>query len=258
MQSPTAVESLLRRPGLTVLAGIAGTIVLSWAYVVTASLDMYGGVDGLAAWMMQSTWDGRYFALMFVMWTVMMTAMMVPSAAPTILLYGTVVRARPSSERPAVRSYAFLGGYLLAWTGFSAGATVLQWALAQTALLSPMMESASPLLGALILITAGVYQWTPLKRSCLSQCRSPMEHLSRYWRPGVAGAIQMGVNHGLHCVGCCWTLMLLLFFGGVMNLLWIAGITLFVLLEKVAPFHTRLGSVAGLLLVAAGILLLFA
>lgn len=252
-----ALESLLRRPGLTVLIGILGTVALCWLYLVPASLDMYGRMDGLAAWMMHGTWDGRYFTLMFLMWAVMMTGMMLPSAAPTILLYGATVRNSPQPRRPVLRSYAFAAGYLLAWAGFSLAATLLQWRLAEAALLSPMMESASPVLGALLLITAGVYQWTPLKRTCLSQCRSPMESLSRHWHPGAAGALRMGLTYGAACMGCCWVLMLLLFFGGVMNLLWIAGITLFVLLEKLAPFGAWGGRVSGLLLAAGGVWILF-
>lgn len=257
MEPSGTLQKLLRRPALAILAGIVGTAALCWFYLVPASLDMYGRMDGLSAWMMHGTWDARYFTLMFLMWAVMMTGMMLPSAAPTILLYGQVVRNRPQSRRPVLRSYAFAGGYLLAWAGFSLAATVLQWRLAEAALLSPMMESASPVLAALLLITAGVYQWTPLKRVCLGECRSPMEQLSRDWRPGAAGAVRMGLRHGISCLGCCWVLMLLLFFGGVMNLLWIAGISLFVLLEKLAPFGAWGGRVSGLLLAAGGVWILF-
>ncbi|MGH9379564.1 MAG: DUF2182 domain-containing protein [Thermoanaerobaculia bacterium] len=256
MGSPIALESFLRRPGLAVLAGIVGTVVLCWLYLVAASLDMYGRMDGLAAWMMHGTWDGRYFTLIFLMWSVMMTGMMLPSAAPTILHYSAAVRNGSQPRRPVLRSYAFAGGYLLVWTGFSLAATLLQWRLAEAALLSPMMESASPVFAAVLLIAAGAYQWTPLKRACLGECRSPMEHLSLHWSPGVGGALRMGVKHGLACLGCCWALMLLLFVGGVMSLLWIAGITLFVLLEKLVPFGAWSRRVSGLVLAAGGVWLL--
>ncbi len=249
------LESLLRKTGLLILAGIAGTVTLCWIYLVPASLDMYGSMEGLAAWMIRqpTDWDGRYLTLMFLMWAVMMTGMMLPSAAPTILMYGTIVRNRPQPQQPLVRSYAFAAGYLLAWAGFSVAATLLQWKLSEAALLSPMMEAAHPVFAAGILITAGIYQWTPFKQACLTQCRSPMKYLSRYWRPGKTGALRMGMKHGMFCLGCCWALMLLLFFGGVMNLLWIAGITFFVLIEKLAPFGTRTARIGGILLIVAGV-----
>lgn len=238
---------------LPVLAGIAGTVVLCWAYLVAASMDMYGAMDGLSAWMMRSDWNGRYLTLMFLMWGVMMTGMMLPSAVPAILVYGKTVKNRPDPDHPVARGYAFVAGYLLAWAGFSLLATGLQWRLAESALLSPMMEPANPALGALILIAAGVYQWTPLKQACLRQCRSPIQYLSQHWRPGVTGALTMGAGHGLYCLGCCWVLMLLLFAGGVMSLLWIAGITLFVLVEKLAPLGDWTGRIVGLVLVGAGV-----
>lgn len=256
MSSPGTLQALLSRPKLVVLAGITGTVLVCWLYLVPASLDMYGRMDGVAAWMMHGTWDAGYFTLMFLMWGVMMTGMMLPSAAPAILMFGTVVRNRPQAQKSVLRSYVFAGGYLLAWAGFSLGATVLQWQLARVALLTPMMETASPVFAAGILIAAGVYQWTPFKGACLSHCRSPIEHLSQHWRPGIAGALHMGVRHGLYCLGCCWGLMLLLFIGGVMNLLWIAGITLVVLLEKLAPFGNWGGRIGGGILIAVGAWLL--
>ena len=248
------LEAFLRRERLAVGTGLAGAVGLSWLYLVPASRDMYGAMDGLSAWMMQGgRWDAAHFALIFGMWVVMMIGMMLPSAAPAILLYATVMRNSAGAEAPLARTYAFAVGYLLAWVAFSAAATLVQWALAELALLSPMMESASPRLGAPLLIVAGLYQWTPLKRSCVSNCRSPAAFLTKYARPGVSGALRLGAHHGLYCVGCCWALMLLLFFGGVMNLLWIAAITIFVLLEKLAPFGVQGGRLSGALLVAAGL-----
>jgi len=243
----------LARDRLAVLAGLTGAVALSWLYLVPASRDMYGAMDGLSAWMMESRWDTGYVLLIFGMWAVMMVGMMLPSAAPAILLYAMVMRNSAGAEAPVARTYAFAGGYVLAWTAFSLAATLLQWALAELALLSPMMESASPALGAALLITAGLYQWTPLKQACLTNCRSPVAFLSRHARPGVGGALRLGVHHGLYCVGCCWALMLLLFAGGVMSLLWIGAITIFVLLEKLAPFGAQGGRLSGALLVAAGV-----
>jgi predicted metal-binding membrane protein len=187
------------------------------------------------------------------MWTVMMAAMMLPSALPTILVVHKALRNDPQVRSPSQRMFAFAAGYLLAWSGFSLGATLLQWGLAETALLSPMMVSASPRLGGAILVLAGVYQWTPLKYACLRRCRSPLAFLAEHWKPGMPGILPLGVHHGFHCVGCCWALMLLLFVGGVMNLLWIAAITGFVLLEKLAPYGVQGGRLSGLALLIAGV-----
>jgi predicted metal-binding membrane protein len=249
---PSVLEELLVRDRLAVVAGLVGAIALSWLYLVPASRDMYGAMHGLSAWMMEGTWDARYFLLICLMWAVMMVGMMLPSAAPTLLLFATVLRKSDPQNAPVTRTYAFAGGYLLAWTAFSLAATLLQWALARAALLSPMMITNSPTLGALILIAAGIYQWTPLKKSCLTRCRAPADFLSRHFRPGSAGALRMGASHGIYCVGCCWALMLLLFFGGVMSLTWIAAITIFVLLEKLAPFGAQGGRLSGVLLLLAG------
>ena len=230
-------------------------MALSWLWLIAASRDMYGSMRGLSAWMMTGTWDLRYSTLIFAMWVAMMIGMMLPSAMPAVLLFGRVLKASPQAEAPIRRTYAFVAGYVLAWAGFSFVATILQYALAQAALLSPMMVSASPTLGASILIGAGLFQLTPMKRVCLAHCRSPADFITRYFRPGVGGALRMGVRHGLYCVGCCWALMLLLFFGGVMSLVWIAAITIFVLIEKLLPLGALTGKVSGVLLIGAGALL---
>lgn len=235
-----------------VIAGLVVVIACAWAYLIRASRDMYGRMDGAAAWMMEATWDAKYLLLIFLMWAAMMVAMMLPSALPTILIFHKALRNDSPVHSPSQRSVAFAAGYLLAWFGFSVGATLLQWAFAEAALLSPMMVSASPWFGGAILIVAGVYQWTRLKFACLNHCRSPLAFLMENWSPGLRGALRLGLNHGLHCVGCCWALMLLLFVGGVMSLVWIACITGFLLLEKLAPFGVQGGRFSGLALVLAG------
>lgn len=235
-----------------VITGLAGIVASVWAYLILASLDMHGSMDGAAAWMMEATWDARYLLLIFLMWAAMMVAMMLPSALPTILIFHKAIRNDPGVRSPSQRIIAFAAGYILAWSGFSVGATLLQWGLAEAALLSPMMVSASPWLGGALLIVAGVYQWTPLKHACLRHCRSPLAFLVEHWQPGMRGALRLGLRHGLYCVGCCWALMLLLFVGGVMSLLWIGAITAFVLLEKLAPYRTQGGRLSGLALVLAG------
>lgn len=235
-----------------VIAGLAGVIVLVWTYLVRASLDMHARMDQAAMWMMETTWDAKYLVLIFLMWSAMMVAMMLPSALPTILLFRRATRNDPGIRAPARRMLAFAAGYVVVWAGFSVAASLLQWGLAEAALLSPMMVSASPWLGGVILIVAGAYQWTPLKYACLRHCRSPLAFFVEHWRPGMPGALRLGLRHGLYCVGCCWALMLLLFVGGVMSLLWIAGITAFVLLEKLAPYGAQGGRLSGIALVLAG------
>src|SRR5262245_1823984 len=234
------------------IAGLAVVVACAWAYLMPISLDMRGRMDGAAAWTMEATWDGRYLLLIFLMWTAMMVAMMLPSALPTILTFRVAVLNDPEVHSPAGRMASFATGYVLAWCGFSAAATLLQWGLAEAALLSPMMVSASPWLGGGILIVAGLYQWTPLKYACLRSCRSPLAFLAEHWQPGMPHALRLGLNHGLNCVGCCWALMLLLFVGGVMNLLWIGAITAFVLIEKLAPYSAQQGRLSGVALVLAG------
>jgi predicted metal-binding membrane protein len=173
-----------------------------------------------------------------------------------VLLYACVVRKSPGIDAPTAQVNAFTWGYVVVWTLFSLGAAALQRVFTGQLLLSPMMASDSPLFGGTMLLLAGAYQLTPWKRACLARCRSPAEFLTRYWKPGVSGAFYLGLTSGLFCVGCCWALMLLLFVGGVMNLSWIAALTVFVLLEKFAPFGVQGGRLSGVLLFAAGIWML--
>jgi len=203
--------------------------------------------------MVQMPWSGLTFFLMFVMWSVMMVGMMVPSAAPMILLYARVQRKKLAEQAPAKRIAAFTAGYLLVWTAFSLVATSLQWALSELRLLSPMMESSNQYLAVAILFGAGIYQLTPLKQACLKQCQSPLGFLTSHWQDGISGALRMGIGHGIFCVGCCWLLMALLFVGGVMNLIWVAIIAVFVLLEKVMPRGDLVGKAGGGLLIGFGL-----
>jgi predicted metal-binding membrane protein len=209
-------------------------------------------MSGPSAWMMRATWDASYTALIFAMWTAMMIGMMLPSAAPAVLIFARVARSGPDARLPVLRAYVFAAGYLVAWAGFSAAATLAQRALARSALVTPMMEAASPWLAAALLAVAGAYQWSSAKRACLTRCRAPATFLVERWRPGVPGALRLGVDHGIYCVGCCWALMLLLFAGGVMSLPWIAGLSLLVLVEKLGPASAWLHRTIGAVLVAAG------
>ena len=201
-------------------------------------------------------WGATEVLLTWVMWAVMLVAMMTPSAAPMILMFATVNRRHRGQQGPVVPTTVFLLGYLLVWGGFSVVATLAQWGLHTAALLSPMMVSTSPMLGGLLLLAAGIFQWTPLKSTCLTQCRSPLGFLLTEWREGTWGALVMGFRHGMYCVGCCWVLMALLFVAGVMNLLWVAAIAALVLVEKVLPRGKLVGRVAGGVLLLAGLVLL--
>jgi predicted metal-binding membrane protein len=266
----TALEAALRRDRVIVLAAIVALTAAAWAYTIWLADDMnMGGMDmtGLrmipagAGWMMPAAapWSAIEFALTVAMWAVMMVGMMTPSAAPMILLYARVGRQAAVQRKPLAATGWFAGGYLLAWAAFSLAATLGQWGLQRTALLTPAMQSASAILGGAVLIAAGIYQWTPLKHACLERCRAPLQFIQHHggFRRDAAGSLGVGLRHGLYCIGCCWALMALLFVGGVMNLLWIAALSILVLLEKIVPAGLLIPRAAGLVLMGAGAIYLY-
>jgi len=242
---------LATRQRLAVGIGLAGVTGLAWAYLLRMDADMQAAMRAGVACELHP-WSIGDAALSFAMWAVMMVGMMVPSAMPITLLFASVARRARAGGSAVAPPFVFVAGYVAVWTLFSAGATAAQWQLERTALLSPMLASTSPLFGGALLVAAGLYQWTPWKSACLDQCRAPALFFAAQWRDGTLGAFRMGAVHGAYCLGCCWALMGLLFFGGVMNLLWIGGITLFVLLEKAAPHGRTAGRLAGGALVIAG------
>jgi predicted metal-binding membrane protein len=250
--SPTLLEIALQREHRLTLAALTAITLASWTWIVVMARDMYGTMMGPSAWMMTTVWDWPRTVLLWAMWAVMMTAMMLPSAAPLILLYAAAARRHAEPGSPARRVYALAAGYVLVWSLFSVLATALQRVLSSTLVLTPMMEPATPLAGGVVLAIAAAYQFTPLKRACLRQCRSPLGFMMQTWRGGAAGAFHLGVRHGTYCLGCCWALMLILFAGGVMNLAVIVALTTWVMVEKLAPFGERTTTItgAGLLLVA--------
>jgi predicted metal-binding membrane protein len=205
-----------------------------------------------AAMMAPAVWTPAYAGLMFVMWWIMMVAMMLPSASPMILLFARVQRSQQAKGAPFVPTSVFAAGYLVVWGGFSVLAAGTQWGLERAGLLSAMLSSTSGLFGGILLLAAGLYQLTPLKHACLRHCRSPLQFITHHWRQGIAGALRMGIAHGAFCLGCCWVLMGLLFVGGVMNLYWIIGLAVFVLLEKTIPVGHWLGALTGLGLIVWG------
>jgi predicted metal-binding membrane protein len=258
MRSASSLEIVLRRDRLVVTAGLIGVTVLSWAYTIFLASRMSGltlfGVE--LAMPHVHSWQASYWILVFSMWTVMMVAMMVPSASPLILLFARMNRTRQKESDPLSPAAALTAGYILVWTAYSGVATLAQWGLSHAAILSPTAMSASPFFGGALLLAAGVFQWTPLKQACLTQCRSPLGFLMSEWREGTGGAVIMGIKHGWFCVGCCWVLMALLFVAGVMNLLWMAVITAFILAEKLLPKGELVARLGGVVLVASGILIL--
>ena len=235
--------ALVSRDRVWILGALIATTALAWLYLVSLAQGMDDAMPAMTADAMGAAmttgrttpWTASDFAMMFLMWAVMMVGMMLPSATPMILLFAVVNRRKQSRGREVTSTGVFAAGYVAAWGAFSLGATFLQWLLHRTGSLSPMMATTSSVVGGLVLVAAGVYQWTPLKTSCLRHCQSPLQFISTHWRDGTRGALGMGWRHGLYCLGCCWFLMALLFVGGVMNLLWIAGLTVFVLVEKLWP-----------------------
>jgi predicted metal-binding membrane protein len=227
-----------------VLAALLGVIGIAWAYLALM------GLHGMALAVSPLPWTPAHAASMLAMWVLMMLAMMLPSALPMIQIVDRY-------KRETALTALFALGYVVVWVGFSAAATALQWLLERSGLLSGGMALASTWLAAGVFIAAGAYQFAPLKRTCLDACRSPIAFLSAHWRAGHAGALAMGLHHGLFCLGCCWLVMGLLFVGGLMNLLWIVPIALFVLVEKCLPGGERVGRIGGVLLIAWGTAALF-
>jgi predicted metal-binding membrane protein len=260
--STALLEAMIRRDRWVLLAGILVVSALAWGWLVLGSgMDM-SAIDmtrmaGMDGWMMQqAVWTPAYALLIVSMWWVMMVAMMLPGAAPMLLLFAQVNRKEKVAGSPFMPTGAFAAGYLITWGGFSVVATGLQWALESARLVSPMLETTNVWLAAGILVGAGLWQLTPLKTMCLRHCRSPLGFLIGNWRAGRLGALLMGLEHGGYCLGCCWFLMALLFFGGVMNLYWIVGLAVFILLEKIIPLGHWLGRVAGVVLIGWGAYLL--
>jgi predicted metal-binding membrane protein len=261
----SSVEIIIGRERVITALGIVGVVALSWGYLWTgAGIGMSALEMTAVALFPHRLADGGggmdpSLPTVILMWWVMMIAMMTPSAAPLVLLYRRVLRQHAAIKaRSAVLSLFLLSGYLTAWLAFSICAASLQKVLQPTGLISEMMLwSKSAPLSAIVLASAGVYQFSPLKRACLTQCRSPVNFLTAHWRPGVAGSLLLGMRHGIYCVGCCWLLMALLFVGGIMNLVWIAALSLIVFVEKILPGGERVGRVLGVVLIAwAGVTLL--
>jgi len=260
-----ADTAVLRRDRVVVILALAFLTVLAWSYLLWLSADMsMGGMDmgdfrmipsGTGLMVPAHTpWQAMEFGFVLVMWTVMMVGMMTPSAAPMILMYARVGRHTAAQGTPFAATVWFAAGYFLVWIAFALLASLVQWELERTALLDSWMASTSNVLGGVVFLAVGSYQWTRLKEVCLTQCQTPFAFVMAHggFRSDAPGSLMLGLRHGSYCVGCCWALMALLFAGGTMNVLWIAALALLVLFEKVTPFGRRIASLAGMVLIAAG------
>lgn len=242
--APDLTTALLRREKVLVAASIAVLVALCWWFLARGA----GMPRGMATMAMAPP----PLSALVAMWWLMMVAMMLPSAAPAILLYARVRETR-RSDSAIPQTWVFLAGYLLVWLVFSIAAAAVQWRL-----VGPSMALENAYLTGSLLLAAGVYQLSPLKSACLRECRSPAQFITRHWRPGIAGALRLGMLHGAYCVGCCWLLMALLFAGGVMNMLWVAALTLLVAAEKLLPGGQWIARISGASLIAWGAFLILA
>ena len=267
MTTATFTETILRRNRAVVTGGLVAVVLLSSVYTIYLARSMGAMMDmsqvgmshaehvhaGMEMSMpMVQPWGVTDYWLMFVMWSVMMIAMMTPSAAPMILTY-TKISQRQADAQPVWGTALFYLGYLITWAVYSAVATWIQGLMHDASLLSPMQEISSPVLGGFILIGTGIFQFTTFKQACLNHCRTPMGYFMTEWRDGRWGALVMGIRHGSYCVGCCWMLMALLFVSGVMNLFWMGVITAYVLAEKVLPGGKKVSWAIGFVMIGWGI-----
>ena len=251
-----SLGSVLQRERTVVAAGLAGLVLIAWFYLWDGAgmgmsaldmttLSLFPHLQAEVPGSMPVGWP-----TVISMWWIMMIAMMTPSAAPLVLLYGLVLRRHAENGKNVFGlTFMLLAGYLVSWLAFSVVAAAFQQALQPAGLISDMMLwSRSRILSASVLALAGLYQFSAIKHACLTQCRTPIRFLTTYWRPGHAGSFTLGLRHGAYCVGCCWMLMALLFVGGVMNLIWIAVLTIIVLVEKLSPAGAKMGKFSGALL----------
>ncbi|HEX5151708.1 MAG TPA: DUF2182 domain-containing protein [Parafilimonas sp.] len=258
MISNNSLAYHVKRDRSIILIGLLLITLLSWLYIVYLYNQMvYMDMNALFfAMPMTPEWTYVDFILLFLMWLVMMIAMMTPSVTPLVLVFATINRQRKQQDHPFVNVVYLVAGYFLVWAAFSLVATVLQWSLQQVALLNPDMKTTSKILGGIILIATGIFQFTPLKQTCLRHCRSPLDFVLRHWKEGKTGALKMGMENGFYCLGCCWMIMILLFVTGIMNLLWVAIIAVFVLLERLLLQIKWIPYFAGAVLIFYGIFLL--
>ena len=274
MTNNPIAEAVFKRDRMIVTIGLSAVVFVAALYTINTAqsydrvLDLILSicVGGNQTWTYTDLMNNPMFEhtghihngflSLFGMWTVMQVAMMSPTAVPMILMHVKVQRSRHPAKTPYLQTVLFFLGYIIIWTGFSAAIARIQLYLQSTSLLTPQMAFVSPWLAGGSLIAAGLFQFSKLKEVCLNGCRSPVTYFMTEWREGDFGALMMGLKHGLHCMGCCWVLMALLFVAGVMNLLWMAVITVFVLLEKVFPSGKTFGQIGGAVMIVWGVVLM--
>jgi predicted metal-binding membrane protein len=255
----SALESALRSDRILIMTGLGLVVLAAATYTILGiGMDLSAltmtrmavAMPGMA--MKQANWSLSYGLVVFFMWWVMMIAMMVPSAAPMVLIHAATGR-KQQVPKPLAATMLFLAGYLAIWAAYALLATLLQWALQSVYVVTGMMGIANPALAGLVAMAAGLYQLTPMKAVCLGHCRNPLTVVMHHWQPGRAGAFRMGLEHGSYCLGCCWFLMGLLFIGGIMNLIWILAIAIYVAFEKLSAGRYQLARATGLLLIVGGL-----
>ena len=266
LEISSSFERILKHDRVVVLSALIVVMMLAWIYTIAGvgmkmnALQMSSMPNLITSdapiMINYHSWDSMQFILMLAMWWLMMIAMMLPSATPTILLAAALNRRSQSGKAPYGKTAYFTVGYLTAWFIFSLIAVFCQWLLEYTGIMTNMMQNSSQLLAAGLLVMAGIWQYTPIKQACLRHCRSPVDFLTRYRRPRNTGAFIMGLHHGAYCLGCCWFLMGLLFVVCIMDVYWIIGLTLFILIEKLFSKGPLFGQVSGIVMIAAGIIIL--
>ena len=256
----SALPALSHKDKSIVYIGIIAIMLMAWLYLFSI-VEQHSHMDMTMMSMPQTALSDHIdlynFLILFLMWSVMMIAMMSPSILPATTVFSAFNKHKKAQQQPYVKTYIFVVGYLAAWVACSVLFALMQLGLSTAGVLDSAMKSNNLLLSGSILLVAGVYQWTPLKEVCLKHCRSPLGFFIERWREGYRGAIYMGLRYGLFCVGCCWLLMTIMFAVGAMNILWMVILSIFVLTEKIFPASKIVGNIAGILLICwAGYLLI--
>jgi predicted metal-binding membrane protein len=251
---------------LTLLVSLIAVTAIAWAFTLYQPFAMSGSMGSAMGEMegmamedmamdgMATGWSFAGLLIFVIVWTIMMVAMMLPAAAPMILIFAAAQGRR--DRHVAVPTWIFIAGYILVWVGAGVGAYIVDRTFTEllTTRALPDRVTWAPVALGITLVLAGLYQFTPLKHVCLRQCRSPWGFVAQYWREGPTGAVKMGVRHGLYCLGCCWALFAVLTAVGMMSIAWMLSLTVVVFAEKVFPYGRRISTAVGVALIGLGLL----